>query len=125
LATSTSLTDGKREKLEASGTFRKGPKGELTELELEMSNVLEEVANKHQVNSLAPILLAWLYAKYTYCFPVIGLHDTEASITSHGHESLSIHLYSDTSLIPSLATRAKHRGNRDPPGRGGRREDRR
>jgi predicted oxidoreductase len=52
-----------------------------------MSNVLEEVANKHQVNSLAPILLAWLYAKYTYCFPVIGLHDTEASVTSRGHEN--------------------------------------
>lgn len=78
-----------REKLEASGTFRKGPKGELTELELEMSNILEEVAEKHQVSSLAPILLAWLYAKYTYCFPVIGLHDTEASVTSRGTNTYS------------------------------------
>lgn len=116
-----------KEKLEASGTFRKGPKGELTELELEMSNILEEVAEKHQVSSLAPILLAWLYAKYTYCFPVIGLHDTEASVTSRGHERLLFISSLDRKawLIPSLATRAEHRGYRDPPGRGGCREDRR
>ncbi|GFZ46947.1 oxidoreductase with NAD+ or NADP+ as acceptor [Saitozyma sp. JCM 24511] len=85
-------TRAQREKLEASGTFRKGPKGELTELELEMSNILEEVAEKHQVSSLAPILLAWLYAKYTYCFPVIGLHDTEASQLGQNIAGIGIHL---------------------------------
>ncbi len=60
----------------------RGP--DQTEIEYRMSLVLTEIAAKHQVDGVQPILMAWLYAKYTYCYPVIGMYDKEVSSSCGG-----------------------------------------
>lgn len=68
------------EKLKAEGGLRNTPEGpDQSLLEAQMSAVLEEIAKKHNVEGITPIALAWLYAKYTYCFPVIGMNNEEVS----------------------------------------------
>jgi aryl-alcohol dehydrogenase-like predicted oxidoreductase len=49
-----------------------------------MCDVLAEIAKKHNVDGINPIALAWLFAKYSYCYPVVGMYTTEVSFPPGG-----------------------------------------
>lgn len=74
------MANAEMEELAKTGSFRKGFKPpEQTEEERRVSEILHRIGRERGIDGVAPVALAYLFAKYPLVFPVVGLQSVQVS----------------------------------------------